>query len=66
MSLIRSGKRARAARQRAQRPPTATATITLPLDVLRVLYALQQARNLGHDEVLVRVKTWRVQIDDQS
>lgn len=40
--------------------PARTATVTLSVDVLRVVYALQMARNQGHDEVLVRLRDWRV------
>ncbi len=63
MALTRS--QCKRKRQHAQRPPEATATVTLPVDILHVVNALQLARNQGRDEVLVMVKTWRVQIDDQ-
>lgn len=53
-------------------PPTAkraaarTASVILPLDVIHVVEELLRARNRGHDEVLVRLKTWRVEVDDSA
>jgi len=64
MSLTRSGRRAikaRYARSEQSRPQVAT--VTLPVDILHMVYLMQMARNQGHDMLLISAQEWRVVTD---
>lgn len=57
MSLTRSSKRS----VKARRVRTELTTVTLSTDILRVVYALQAARNSGHHQAVVNLPDWRVE-----
>lgn len=62
--LTRSSERAVKARHaRPDRPRPQVATVTLPVDILRMVHVMQMARNSGRDTLLVSVQDWRIVTD---